>query len=202
MIAKIRGILEARLADSALVIIGGSHGGVTLRVFASIMTLNSLPDVGQPVQLYTHLYMREDVLALYGFAGSEEQAMFEMLLTVSGIGPKAALAILSAARPDDLRAAIATGNVDLLRKIPGIGQKTAQRLIIDLKGKVDARVLGTAAPAGSLNAAASPDADLLAALTGLGYSVAESQAAIQSIPPDAPQDIESRLMLALRYFAR
>lgn len=201
MIAKIRGILEARLTDSALVAIGGMQGGVTLRVFASTITLNSLPDVGQPVQLYTHLYMREDVLALYGFAGSEEQAMFEMLLTVSGIGPKAALAILSAARPDDLRAAIATGNVDLLRKIPGIGQKTAQRLIIDLKGKVDARVLGTVAPAGSLNAA-SPDSDLLAALTGLGYSVAESQAAIQSIPPDAPQDIESRLMLALRYFAR
>ena len=190
MIARLRGKLEARGEDYVIVDVGGI--GFKVRVPTSL--LDQLGDVGSPVELFTHLHVRENELALYGCATEDELALFEQLLTVSGIGPKAALSILSALAPDTLRLAIAQGQVDVLTRVPGIGKKTAQRLVLDLKGKLDLAALMAEAPAIS-----PADAEVIAALTGLGYSVSEAQAALRSLP-EAEMDLEEKIRLALRYF--
>jgi len=190
MIARLRGKLEAQGEDYVIVNVGGI--GFKVRVPTSF--LDQLGDVGSPVELFTHLHVRENELALYGCATEDELTLFEQLLTVSGIGPKAALGILSALSPDTLRLAIAQGQVDVLTQVPGIGKKTAQRLVLDLKGKLDLAALMAEAPA--LTPA---DAEVIAALTGLGYSVAEAQAALRSLP-DREMDLEEKIRLALRYF--
>jgi Holliday junction DNA helicase RuvA len=190
MIARLRGKLEGRGESYVIVHVGGI--GFRVRVPTSL--LDQLGDVGSPVDLFTHLHVRENELALYGFATEDELALFEQLLTVSGIGPRAALGILSALSPDTLRLAIAQGQVDVLTRVPGIGKKTAQRLVLDLKGKLDLAALMAEAPA--LTPA---DAEVIAALTGLGYSVAEAQAAFRSLP-DREMDLEEKIRLALRYF--
>ncbi|HID86417.1 MAG TPA: Holliday junction branch migration protein RuvA, partial [Anaerolineae bacterium] len=172
MIARLRGKLEAQGENYVIVNVGGI--GFKVRVPTSF--LDQLGDVGSPVELFTHLHVRENELALYGCATEDELTLFEQLLTVSGIGPKAALGILSALSPDTLRLAIAQGQVDVLTQVPGIGKKTAQRLVLDLKGKLDLAALMAEAPA--LTPA---DAEVIAALTGLGYSVAEAQAALRSL---------------------
>ena len=190
MIARLRGKLEARGEDYVIVDVGGI--GFKVRVPTSL--LDQLGDVGSPVELFTHLHVRENELALYGCATEDELALFEQLLTVSGIGPKAALSILSALAPDTLRLAIAQGQVDVLTRVPGIGKKTAQRLVLDLKGKLDLAALMAEAPTIS-----PADAEVIAALTGLGYSVSEAQAALRSLP-EAEMDLEEKIRLALRYF--
>ncbi|MFQ6058973.1 MAG: Holliday junction branch migration protein RuvA, partial [Anaerolineae bacterium] len=190
MIARLRGRLEAKGEDHVIVDVGG----VGLKVRVPTSFLDQLGDVGSPVELFTHLHVRENELALYGCATEDELALFEQLLTVSGIGPRAALGILSALAPDTLRLAIAQGQVDVLTQVPGIGKKMAQRLVLDLKGKLDLAALMAEAPA--LTPA---DAEVIAALTGLGYSVAEAQAALRSLP-DREMDLEEKIRLALRYF--
>jgi Holliday junction DNA helicase RuvA len=190
MIARLRGKLEAQGEGYVIVHVGG----IGFRVGVPTSLLDQLGDVGSPMELFTHLHVRENELALYGCATEDELALFEQLLTVSGIGPKAALGILSALSPDTLRLAIAQGQVDVLTQVPGIGKKTAQRLVLDLKGKLDLAALLAEAP--TLTPA---DAEVIAALTGLGYSVAEAQAALRSLP-DREMDLEEKIRLALRYF--
>jgi len=189
MIAGLNGVLEARARDSLIV----SVGGVSYRVYVPTTTLSTVGAVGDPVRLFTHLHVREDALTLYGFQTPEERTLFELLLTVTGVGPKVALSLLSAYPAEMLQRAIAAGDLDLLSRVPGIGRKTAARLVVDLKGKLDLGRL-TAAPVSPA------DAELMDALTNLGYTQAEAQAAIQSIPPDRAHSVEEKLRLALQYF--
>jgi Holliday junction DNA helicase RuvA len=144
--------------------------------------------------VFTHLHVREDALTLFGFQTPQERELFQLLLTVTGVGPKVALSLISAYPADTLKQAIAAGDVDLLSRVPGIGRKTAARLALELKGKVEAgRPVSTlAAPA---------DGELVAALSNLGYTSAEVQSALQALPTASGQTLEERLRLALQYFA-
>lgn len=192
MIVGVRGVLEAQGLDSVVVQVGG----FSLRIFAPGSTVSRLPPIGQEVHLLTHLVMREDQVALYGFATPDELALFEQLLTVTGVGPRLALGILTASPSDALRQAIASESIETLTRVPGIGKKLAGRLILELRGKL------TAGPGGGATGTSSPDADILEALLGLGYSPADAQAALRSLPPGDGLDPEDRIRLALQYFAR
>ena len=144
------------------------------------------------VLLHTHHVVREDGQFLFGFASRDELALFEMLTSVSGVGPKAALALLSVSRPADLAAAIAAGDAAALARAPGVGKKTAERLIVDLRGKV-ARVSDDVLPG------AAPTGDeAAAALIALGYSASEAAAALRGVPPPSKATTEERIRMALR----
>jgi Holliday junction DNA helicase RuvA len=195
MIASIRGTLLSVGVDHVVV----ETGGVGFLVYVPRPVLGALGAIGSEVRLYTHLHIREDMLALYGFATLEQRSLFELLLGVTGIGPKVALNLLSAAPSDELRMAIAGGDTARLARVPGIGKKTAERLVLELKGKIDRR--GLAAPAAVAPAVMAANAELAEMLISLGFSAAEASAAIASLPPDAPPELEERLRLALRYFA-
>ncbi|MBX6771120.1 MAG: Holliday junction branch migration protein RuvA [Chloroflexi bacterium] len=192
MIAAVRGLLEAVGPDRVQVGIGG----ISLHVLVPASTLQRLPPIGQPVRLYTHLYLREDVVSLYGFLTPDERGLFQQLLEVSGVGPRLALAILSAMSPAAFREAIASEQPERLGAVPGIGRKLASRLILELRGK-----LVTSESARSA-AGAPVDADVVEALMSLGYSAADAQAAVKSLPTDRPLDLEERIRLALQYFVR
>ena len=170
-------------------------GGVGLRVQVPKTIFDVLDGPGHSLTLYTHLAVREDALTLYGFADSDERDLFEILITVSGIGPRLGLAILSTLSAEHLRNAVAREEPDILTRVPGIGKKLAQKLVFELKDKLKVEAFAGLAAISDL------DTDVLAALTALGYSVVEAQAALQSIPRDAPQEIEDRVRLALDYFA-
>ncbi len=187
MIATLHGKLQARAEDSLIVNVGGVGFGVRV----SSRTLARFDAIGSDVHLFTHLRVREDELTLYGFANEEELSLFEILLTVSGIGPKVALAVLSAASVDTLRLAIAQGNLDVLTAIPGIGRKTAQRLVLELKGKIDVSGLG------EVTELTPVDQDVMNALITLGYSAAEATRAARSVPANA-KTLEDRLRHALQ----
>ncbi|MBI5303726.1 MAG: Holliday junction branch migration protein RuvA [Chloroflexi bacterium] len=188
MIATIHGKLQSRTNDSFVV----NVGGIGLRVRVTSGTAANLGALGSDVMLFTHLRVREDELSLYGFATEDELGLFETLLTVSGIGPKVAMGILSAASTDTLRMAIAQGNVDVLTSFPGIGKKTAQRLVLELKGKVNVSGLGEVSELTPL------DEDVLNALINLGYSAAEAARAARAVPASA-KTLEDRLRVALQY---
>jgi len=190
MIASLRGKLEKRGEDYLVI----NVGGIGFKVKVTTQMRDEAGDEGGSITVYTHLHVRENELALYGCASEEELALFEQLLTVSGVGPKMALSILSRVTPEMLRTAIAQGQVDVLSQIPGIGKKMAQRLVLDLKGKIDLTGLVDLPP---LSFA---ETEVLTALTGLGYSMAEAQAAVRSLPTDPGLTVEDKLLLALRYF--
>ncbi len=191
MIAGLRGRLDAKLPDALLVDVGG----VVYRVNTSATTLNEVGEVGEAVRLQTFLFVREDQLTLYGFAGGDELRLFETLIGVTGVGPRLACAILGRVRPDALHAAIAAENADLLATVPGVGKKTAARLILELRGKL--------VPAGG-SAAGPPartDAEVIEALRALGYTAAEAHAAVARLPRDDGQAVEERVVAALRELA-
>jgi Holliday junction DNA helicase RuvA len=180
--------------------IGESHvvvrtGGIGLQVQVPSGVLAQLDSVGQPVELFTHLNVRENELTLYGFLTEEELALFRLLLSISGIGPKVALALLSTVSPDAFRQAVVQEEPGLLTRVPGIGPKTAKAVIFHLKDKL--------IPAGAEAAPLLSDADVevIAALTGLGFSLVEAQAALQSLPRDEGLPVEERVRQALAYFA-
>ena len=190
MIATLRGEI-AQIEDNALIL---EVGGVGLRVFVP-NPLRTRTKPGELLMLYTHLVVREDALTLYGFESQAERELFNTLLGVDGVGPKAALSVLSTLTLDAVQRAIFADEVDILNRVPGIGKKTAQKMAIHLKDKlkpVDALA--------SVAAMTDRDSEVLAALTSLGYSVVEAQAAIQALPKDAPEDTEERLRMALQYF--
>ncbi len=188
MIATLHGKLQSRTDDSLII----NVGGVGFRVRIPSSALANLGAVGSDVMLFTHLHVREDDLSLYGFATEEELRLFETLLTVSGIGPKVALGVLSSASADTLRVAIAQGNLDVLTAIPGIGKKTAQRLVLELKGKIDVSGLSEVGELSPL------DEDVMNALINLGYSAAEATRAARAVPSSA-QTVEERVRTALQY---
>jgi Holliday junction DNA helicase RuvA len=192
MIARLKGRLEAKGKDHAIIDVGG----IGFKVYVPASLLDSWESMGREVELFTHLHVRENELSLYGCGSQEELAVFELLLSVSGVGPKVALAVLSALPPDSLRTVVAQENAEALARVPGIGPKTAKKLIFDLKDKIGVGVTPMAAPV-----LTDADAEVIAALTALGYSVVEAQAALQSLPKEE-MEIEEKVRLALAYFAR
>ena len=191
MIAGLHGKLELIGGDWAII----NVGGIGFQVYMPTSTLSSLGKIGDEVNLHTHLHLREDNATIYGFASTDELRLFQTLLGVSGLGPKLALAMLSAMSVDKLTMAIATGSVDLLTIIPGIGKKVADRIVLELKDKIAAGWVTT--PAAQL---AEANTDVLAALTSLGYSVAEATRAVATLPPSSDLSLEERIKLALQYF--
>lgn len=185
MIASVHGRVIARSADHVVVEVAG----VGYKVFVPRHPGSPGDD---EVLLHTHHVVREDAQLLFGFESREELALFEMLISVSGVGPKAAIAILSVSRPADVASAIAAGDAATLAKAPGVGKKTAERLIVDLRSKMGHVVMG---PDGTELA----DADeAVTALRALGYTVAEAQAALRGVPPASKASTEVRLAIALR----
>ncbi len=191
MIASLQGKLESLGSDWAVI----NVGGIGFQVYMPTSTLSTLGTIGEEVKLHTHFHLREDNATLYGFASTEELGLFQTLIGVSGLGPKLALAMLSALNVEQLAMAIATGSTDMLTMVPGIGKKMASRLILELKEKIGAAWI--AAPATQL---AQENADVLAALTSLGYSVAEASRAVATLPPSSDLSLEEKLKLALQYF--
>jgi Holliday junction DNA helicase RuvA len=169
-------------------------GGIGLRVFVPA-ALRGPTKVGEQIFLFTHLVVREDSLTLYGFETEQEQQFFNLLLGVNGIGPRTALAILSTMPVDTIRRAVLMEQADLFARVPGIGKKTAQKILLSLQGKVNGSLETLGLPVSDV------DGEVLDGLTALGYSVVEAQSAIQSIPRDTPKDLETRLRKALQYFS-
>ena len=191
MIASLRGVLQELGTDHAVVDV---HG-VGFLVMAPRPVLRELGAVGTTVALMTSLQVREDALTLYGFADAEQRRLFETLIGVSGVGPKVALALLSSLDAAALRTAIATGDLARLARVPGIGKKTAERLVLELRGKLD-----PASPSVAPSATAALDAELAGLLVSLGFSQAEAAMAVASLPADAPTELDERLRRTLRYF--
>lgn len=180
MIAFITGRVAAKAPGFALV----EAGGIGYRLLMATSSLSALPAEGDEVTVHTYLHVREDELTLYGFENEEERAVFESLIGVTGIGPKVALAVISSLRPDALRAGIAREDVALISSVPGIGKKTAQRLILELKDKIDVPDLGRGPGAGPLAASEARDA-----LLAMGFSPAEAAVALRDAPADASAEV-------------
>jgi Holliday junction DNA helicase RuvA len=192
MIASIHGQVEAVASDHLIVRVGG----VGVCVFVPTTVFEHVDGVGRGITLYTHLVVREDALTLYGFPNEDECALFTTLLSVSGVGPRLALSILSTLSLNLLHRAIAHGEPETLARVPGIGRKTAKKLVFELKDKLK---LDKAMP--TLEALSDTDADVIDALIALGYSIVEAQAALQSIPASAAESLEERVRVALQYFS-
>ncbi|MDH4269817.1 MAG: Holliday junction branch migration protein RuvA [Dehalococcoidia bacterium] len=192
MIATLEGILEYRGDDSVII----NVGGIGFRVYVSSSTSSQLGAVKGRVSLYTHLHVREDNISLYGFASSEELTLFKSLISVTGIGAKLALTLLSALNPEQLVMAITSGDIDLLSQAPGIGKKMASRLVVELRGKLEKEWKEVALPL------APESVDVIAALTGLGYSLAEATKAISKLPDSEALNLEEKVRMALQQMAR
>ena len=192
MISVLNGRVIETLSDGVVV----NLGGIGLQVSVPSGTRERFRP-GDEILLYTHLIVRQDALILYGFETREEREIYALLLTVDGVGPKSALAVLSTLSPDAIRRAIFHEQPEMFSRVPGIGRKTAQKILLQLQDKISAAAGGLEAAAGYSDL----DAEIVAALTSLGYSVVEAQAALQSIPKNAPDDLEERLRAALAYFS-
>ena len=180
MIGALFGKLVETYADGALVDVNG----VGYRVHSPASVLARLPGAGERVSLHTHLHVREDALTLYGFTTGEERDLFEVLIGVNGIGPKGALAVLSVYAPDALRRAVLGEDVDALTLIPGVGKKTASRMILELKEKLGAGDLDVAL-VGATPAVQQALGEVRAALLQLGYSTTEAREAIEAVAAEA-----------------
>ena len=189
MIAHLRGKLIARHPNQAIV----ETAGVGYEVVISVPTFSDLPPLGGEVALFIHTHVREDQLALYGFLKPEEKQLFEKLITVSGIGPKLAITILSGMAAAELGNAIRGNDLARLTKIPGIGRKTAERLVLELRDKlpVAGQEVVTAVPALS-----AVQEDVLSALVNLGYQQAAAEKALASVAKDGSFDAMFRGALA------
>ena len=190
MIAFLKGQLAGKTADCAFVDVSG----VGYAVGMSQGALAKLPEVGQPVQVHAYLQVSDNGIALYGFLSLEEKALFERLITVSGVGPKVALAALSAFSPEALVAAVQAQDVAAVQKIPGVGKKTASRIILELKGSFDQGLASlfdaSGQPAGAVGGAASAAALAGArdALLSLGFASAEAEVALKGAPEGADEN--------------
>lgn len=187
MIARLMG----RIIDSREGQVIVEVGSVGLAVF---IPLSLRIQVGEDVVLHTYLHVRENELSLYGFADAEDKALFEMLLGVSGVGPKAALSLMGTLSSDTLRRAILSGQPEVLARAPGIGRKTAQSIVLHLKDRIR-RQVGPEVPVSE------DDADVIAALTALGFSLVEAQRALQQIPSDSDLSLDEKIRRALTYLA-
>ena len=191
MIASIHGQVLYNDAENLIVEVGGI--GFQLFVTAP---LRATLHIGEMVYLFTYLVVREDSLTLYGFETFEERSYFGLLLGVNGVGPRVALSVLSSMTPDSIRRAIFNEQLDLFSRVPGVGKKTAQKIILHLQDHI--RRSSGIGDLQSLSVTSDVDTEVMNALIALGYSVIEAQTAVQSIQKDAPSDLEERLRLALQ----
>ena len=186
MIASLKGKIDLLGADWVVI----NVGGVGYKVFVSTATLAQIQNASE-VKLFTHLQVREDALTLYGFNAFEELGIFETMLSVSGIGPKLALALLSAFKADELATIIATGNEAMLCTVSGIVKKTASRIVLELKDKVARSWAAAPMAAGAI------DSEVLGALGALGYTSAEAAKAVVTLPKDPAMSLEDKIRMAL-----
>jgi Holliday junction DNA helicase RuvA len=191
VIAFLSGRVAGKTSAHALIEV---HG-VGYQLAMSSSSLAALPPVGDDVTVHTYLYVREDEISLFGFESPAEKKAFELLITVSGVGPKVALAALSTLSPEDLAAAVSAEDVGMISSVPGIGAKTAQRIILDLKDKLGVGLAHGAAPRGG--AAATASAEATDALLGMGFSAAEAAAALKGYE-GAAGDPQALLRYALQ----
>jgi len=192
MIASVKGEVIEK-GDNHLVI---QVGGIGLKVFVPVSVVAGY-DESEHVQLYTHLVVREDNLSLYGFADREARGLFQSLMTVNGVGPRLALAILSSLSVDMIYQAVLGEKAQIFCQVPGVGSKTAQKIVLYLHDKLKPMLA-----AGLISGVRDINGELMDALVGLGYSVVEAQTAIQALPKDAPDELVARLRLALQFFTR
>ena len=191
MIGKLTGTLAAKNPPEVLV----DCGGVGYEVLVPMSTFYNLPALGEKVALLTHLIVREDAHLLYGFATNDERAGFKQLVKISGVGPRTALSILSGMSVADIAQAVAKQDAARLTKIPGIGKKTAERLLLELKGK-----LGDALATGGVSVANDNQSDILQALVALGYSDRDAGLALKALPADV--GVSEGIKLALKALAK
>lgn len=192
MISGVRGRIVSKAEGSVQI----DLHGLILRVLTSQTTISDLGSLGEQVELLTHLYVREDQLTLFGFTSKNELDLFELLLTVSGVGPRVALSVLSTARPSEIEQAIESEDVNVLSRVPGIGKKTAGRIIFDLRGKLPEREGKGTAPL------VAQDQEALEALQSLGYSAVEARNALAGVERFDGQTVEERVYAALQTLAR
>jgi Holliday junction DNA helicase RuvA len=193
MIASLAGIIDAVSKDSLIV----NVNGIGFKIAVTTTVLSEMGITGREVKLYTHFHIREDDMSLFGFGSLDELKLFETLISVSGLGPKTGMAMLSAMSADQVAMAIASGSVEILTTIPGIGKKTADRLILELKDKVGGVMISS--PAGK---AAQENADVVSALVSLGYSVQETTRAVNALPSGKKLTLENKVKLALQYLGK
>ncbi|HYO88728.1 MAG TPA: Holliday junction branch migration protein RuvA [Candidatus Limnocylindrales bacterium] len=190
MISLLQGTVASQKSDHVVLLVGGVGFKVTVPV-------NVAATAGESLTLHTVMIVREDLIALYGFETPEEREVFERLISVNGVGPRIGVAVIGTLGIDRLRTAVSTGQVDVLSRVPGVGRKTGEKIILELRDKLKgADGLIAAGPLSEVNR------DLLDALAGLGYTPSEAQSALNSIPPGAEESFEDRLRLALQYFMR
>lgn len=192
MIAGVRGIVAA-VETSAVVV---DLHGFLVRVNTSSRTAAAAGSVGSPVDLVTHLVVREDALTLYGFSDEAELELFQLLLTVSGVGPRVALSLLAFGDPGTIYAAISNEDTALLSKVPGIGKKTAEQIVFHLKRRVPDHIPATS---GGIEA---PDREALSALEALGYNLVEARKALSAIDGRDGLTVEERVFFALQHLGR
>lgn len=200
MISYIKGEL-VEVTENSIVI---DHNGMGFSIMMPGSILDKLPSVGSELKVHTYLYVKEDILDLYGFLTRDDLKIFKLLITVNGIGPKGALAILSALSPDDLRFAVLAGDAKTISKAPGIGSKTAQKLIIELKDKLKIEDVLDGAGEGYVsqdNMADTSAAEAVMALTSLGYSAADATRAVRMVENAQSMDSEAVLKAALKKLA-
>jgi Holliday junction DNA helicase RuvA len=191
MIASIEGRVAAVNPDHLVVV----TGGIGYKVMAPHSVLDHV--AGDDVLLHTYLIVREDALILYGFNTTTERGLFETLIGIMGVGPRVAVSIMSHLSMDNLRNAIVSDRPEILTRVPGIGKKTAQKILFELKDKLAVGL--DAIPSGG-DDFSDVNTDVIDALVALGYSIVEAQTAVQALPKDAPPDVEERVRRALQYF--
>lgn len=200
MISYIKGEL-VEVTENAIVL---DHGGMGFSIMMPESILAKLPQIGSELKVHTYLYVKEDILDLYGFLTKDDLKIFKLLITVNGIGPKGALAILSAMTPDDLRFAVLAGDAKTISKAPGIGNKTAQKLIIELKDKLKIEDVLDGSDGGYETSSDMGDtaaAEAVMALTALGYSAADATRAVKLVDNAGNMDSEALLKAALKKLA-
>lgn len=189
MIASISGTIQSVETGSLII----NVGNIGVRVFVPKTLLEDTGGPGRRLMLHTHLLVREGDLSLYGFENAEDLQLFEVLLGVNGVGPKVALAILGTLSPELLKSAIMREESSVLQRVPGIGKKTAERIMFHLRDKLD-----LSEPSTTLELVSDVDADVIDILTSLGFSIVEAQAALQQVPRDV-SGIDERVQLALQH---
>lgn len=192
MIASIQGKVIQKGNDFIVI----NVSGLGFQVFSTHEIVDKA-QIGENFSLYTQLIVREDSLTLFGFADEMEKHYFNLLLGVSGVGPRLAISILSTLPIEAINRSVSSEQSEIFSRVPGVGKKTAQKIIIHLQGKIQS-ISGIPTIASNLK---ETDIEVLDALTALGYSIVEAQAAIQNIPRETPDDVEQRLLAALKYFS-
>lgn len=205
MYSYMKGKLEEVNTDHIVV----ENNGIGYMIYVPTNTFSYLPSIHESIKVYTYLYIREDAMILYGFLTKDDLEMFKLLITVNGIGPKGGLAVLSALSSDDLRFAILSDDAKAIAKAPGVGAKTAQRVILDLKDKVSLEDAfekklehnNANADAVAQSALSAVKNDAVLALTALGYSSTESMKAVSRVDIDDSMDVEDVLKSALKFMS-